>query len=140
MSTHTHDPTDGTASTYRNYVLDVRVVEATTDDGETGYRFEAPKHDGVTFDDPEMATLYADVYFDVNGFAEDGVGDRGVPPAIIQAGRDTLAAYFLTQSYADAHWVASFYGEKPEKVDRYVNRVRKRADRIREGTRERGHV
>lgn len=141
MSTHTHNrATDDTESTHRNYILDVRIVECTTGDGETGYRFEAPHHDGKTFDDPETATLYADVYFDVNGFDEDGVGDRGVPPTLIQAGRDTLAAYFLTQSYADSHWIASFYGEKPEKVDRYVNRVRTRAKRIREGAQERGHT
>ncbi|SDZ80948.1 hypothetical protein SAMN04488065_0486 [Haloplanus vescus] len=136
MSSHAHDAIDGTESTYREYVLDVRIAEATADD-ETVYRFEAPDHVGAVFEDPEAATLYADVFFDVNGFDEVDVGDRGIPPTIIQAGRDTLVAYFLTQSYADQLWVASFYGLKPEKIDRYVNRVRKRADRVREGVRDR---
>jgi hypothetical protein len=119
------------------YVLDVRIVEY---DGEAGprYRFEAPEHCEVTFEDPDLARLYADVYFDANGFQEEGTGEFGVPPAIIQAGRDTLVAYFLTQPYTDRNWIASFYGEKPEKIDRYVSRVRKRAASIREGAADRG--
>jgi hypothetical protein len=131
-------PTDG--STYREYILGVRIVERTTSDGDTRYRFEAPDHQGVEFEDAETATLYADVYFDVNGFQEAGTGERGVPPTVIQAGRDTLVAYFLTQNGVDAHWAASFYGEKPEKIERYASRVRKRSKKIREGAREQGHV
>jgi hypothetical protein len=122
---------------YEEYVLGVRIVEHDDGDGPR-YRFDAPEHVEVTFEDPETATLYADVYFDANGFQEEGTGEVGVPPAIIQAGRDTLVAYFLTQPYADRNWVASFYGEKPEKIDRYVSRVRKRAANIREGVAERG--
>jgi hypothetical protein len=124
--------------THREYVLGVRIGECQTDAGDPVYRFEAPRHEGRTFEDPELATLYAAVYFDVNGFEEAGTGERGVPPEIIQAGRDTLASYLLTQPGADANWVASFYGEKPEKIGRYTARVRKRAEEIREGARERG--
>ncbi|MDT3435232.1 hypothetical protein [Haloarcula sp. 1CSR25-25] len=126
--------------TYREYILGVRITERTTADGEGRYRFEAPDHQGIEFDDPEMATLYADVYFDVNGFQEAGTGERGVPPTVIQAGRDTLVAYFLTQDGVDIHWAASFYGEKPEKIERYVARVRKRSKKIRDGAREQGHA
>ena len=123
-------------STVREYVLGVRVVEFPSPDGPR-YRFEAPRHEGRVFEERDRAELYADVYFDVNGFQEAGTGDRGVPPEIIQAGRDTLTAYFLTQHGTDRNWVASFYGEKPEKVRRYASRVRKRAAGIREGARER---
>ncbi|GCF12348.1 hypothetical protein Harman_02830 [Haloarcula mannanilytica] len=126
--------------TYREYILGVRIVEWTTADGEVRYRFEAPDHQGVKFDDPEMATLYADVYFDANGFQEAGTGERGVPPTVIQAGRDTLVAYFLTQDGVDVHWAASFYGEKPEKIERYASRVRKRSKKIRDGAKEQGHA
>nr|WP_122091005.1 hypothetical protein [Halalkalicoccus subterraneus] len=125
-------------STFREYILDVRIVECTSSSGNTDYRFEAPQHSGLTFDDADHAELYADVFFDVNGFQETGTGDRGVPPTIIQAGRDTLVAYFLTQPNTDIHWVASFYGEKPEKIQRYVSRVQKRAKGIRQGAKERG--
>lgn len=122
---------------YEEYVLDVRIVEYDDGDGPR-YRFDAPGHVEATFEDPEMATLYADVYFDTNGFREEGTGEVGVPPAIIQAGRDTLVAYFLTRPYGDRNWIASFYGERPEKIDRYVSRVRKRASKIREGVADRG--
>jgi len=125
---------------YREYILGVRIVERTTADGEVRYRFEAPNHQGVEFDDPDTATLYADVYFDVNGFQEAGTGERGVPPTVIQAGRDTLVAYFLTQDGVDVHWAASFYGEKPEKIERYASRVRKRSKKIRDGAKEQGHA
>ncbi|WP_336342605.1 hypothetical protein [Halalkalicoccus ordinarius] len=124
-------------SVYREYVLDVRIVEERRPDGDPRYRFEAPQHEGIRFDDPERAELYADVYFDVNGFQEAGTGDRGVPPEIIQAGQDTLAAYFLTQPGIDENWVASFYGIKNTKVDRYASWVHQRAEEIREGVEER---
>lgn len=126
-------------SIYREYILGVRIIESPLPtDGRAQYRFEAPDHRGVVFEDPELAELYADIYFDVNGFEEAGTGERGIPPEIIQAGRDTLAAYFLTQPYTDVNWVASFYGKKPSKIERYVATVRNRAQEIREGAKERG--
>jgi hypothetical protein len=123
---------------YREYLLNVRIVESQSETGDPVYRFDAPNHGGSIFNDPETAELYADVYFDVNGFEEAGTGERGVPPTIIQAGRDTLVAYLLTQPHTDVYWLASFYGEKPEKIQRYVNRVRKRATKIRDGARDHG--
>jgi hypothetical protein len=115
---------------HREYVMDVRIVEVDADDGPR-YRFGAPDHEGILFEDPEDAELYADIYFDVNGFEEAGTGERGVPPVIIQAGRDTLAAYFLTHDTIDEHWVGSFMGVQPGKVLRYASRVRSRAENIR---------
>lgn len=131
--------TEGAEAIFREYILDVRIIECASLSGEDPrYRFEAPHHKGTVFDDSDLAELYADVYFDVNGFEEAGTGDRGVPPEIIQAGKDTLAAYFLTQPGTDTNWVASFYGVKPQKVDRYVSWVRQRAEEIRKGAVERG--
>lgn len=125
-------------SIHREYILGVRIVEERSTAEDTGYRFEAPHHEGVTFDDPDSAELYADVYFDVNGFEEAGTGTRGVPPEIIQAGKDTTIAYFLTQPDTDVNWVASFYGKTPSQIERYVSWVRERAAEIRKGARERG--
>ncbi|MFC4449910.1 hypothetical protein [Halorussus aquaticus] len=132
------DASDGERSVYRDYVLDVRIV-AVERPGDPGarYRFEAPEHVGAEFDDPDTAELYADVYFDTNGFQEEGTGERGVPPEVIQAGKDTMAAYFLTRPGIDRNWMASFYGVKPTKIDRYVSWVRDRAEEIREGVAER---
>jgi len=137
---HRHDESsaDDAETVHRDYVLDVRIVERTTDDGETTYRFEAPTHEGKEFTDPDTAELYADVYFDVNGFEEAGTGSRGVPPEIIQAGKDTIIAYFLTQPGTDTNWVASFYGKTPNQIERYVSWVRERAEEIRQGARDRG--
>ncbi len=129
--------TAGPEAVHREYIMDVRIVEL-HDGDETRYRFEAPRHQGMEFDDAGTAELYADIYFDVNGFEEAGTGDRGVPPIIIQAGRDTMAAYFLTQPYTDLHWVGSFMGVQPGKVERYASRVRKRAENIRRRAAERG--
>jgi len=123
---------------YREYILGVRIVTISSEEGSGRYRFEAPNHEGVRFEDPELAELYADVYFDVNGFEEAGTGERGVPPEIIQAGRDTLSAYFLTQPYTDLNWVASFYGKTPPEIERYIATVRKRAEEIRTGAEEMG--
>ena len=87
--------TDG--EVVEEYVLDVRIVARASPSGDDRYQFEAPRHEGIAFDDADAARLYADIYFDVNGFQEAGTGERGVPPEIVQAGRDTLAAYFLAQ-------------------------------------------
>lgn len=125
-------------SIYKEYILDVRIVQSRSQNGDSPqYRFEAPQHSGIVFSDPDLAELYADVYFDVNGFEEEGTGHRGVPPEIIQAGRDTLAAYFLTQPGTDVNWVASFYGVKTSKIERYVSWVRERAAEVREGAKDR---
>lgn len=124
-------------SVHREYVLGVRILETSgPDDAGSKFRFEAPDHTGIAFESADLAELYADVYFDVNGFEEAGTGERGVPPEVIQAGRDTLAAYFLTQPYTDVNWVASFYGKRPTKIERYVAAVRTRAEEIRAGARE----
>lgn len=121
---------NGGTQLHREYPMDVRILEVSDGDNPS-YRFEAPEHDGISFDDPDKAQLYADIYFDVNGFEEAGTGERGVPPVIIQAGRDTLAAYFLTQDTVEKRWVASFMGVQPGKVLRYKSRVQDRAANIR---------
>ncbi|WP_152040742.1 hypothetical protein [Salinigranum salinum] len=140
MSKTDHQPTDAAhESVHEQYILDVRIVtvESSADD-DPRYRFEAPQHQGVEFTDPEMAELYADVYFCVNGFAEEGTGERGVPPVIIGAGRAVLASYMLTQPHTDFEWVASFFGMKPHRVKQYVSNVQDRADEIRDGAAEQG--
>lgn len=124
-------------SVLEEYILGVRIIEVASRSGKRPrFRFEAPGHAGKEFDKPDLAQLYADVYFDVNGFEEAGTGERGIPPGIIQAGRDTLAAYFLTQPFTDINWVASFYGKKPSEIERYIQTVQYRAAEIRDGAAE----
>ena len=118
-------PANGEPSPLESYPLDVRIVETT----EGTYRFEAPEHVGRTFADPETARLYADVYFAVNGFVEANTGDRGVPPEVVQAGKHALAAYLAVQTSVD--WVASFYGSEPQRIERFLARVREQATEVR---------
>ncbi|WP_323173099.1 hypothetical protein [Natrialba sp. PRR66] len=124
----TSDTAPETEAVVEEYVLGVRIVA--TDAGER-YRFEAPEHTEIVFDSPEDARRYADVYFDVNGFVEEGTGERGVPPEVVQAGKDTLATYLVTLPWADVNWVASFYGATPTEIERYLSWVRERATEIR---------
>ncbi|MFB6281571.1 MAG: hypothetical protein ABEH40_06095 [Haloferacaceae archaeon] len=140
MSQPDHDPTaDGSAAVHEEYALGVRILERPGDDGPR-YRFEAPDHEGIGFDDAGRAELYADVYFDVNGFVEAGTGRRGIPPELVQAGKDSLAAYLLTMPDADVDWVASFYGKTPDEIERYLATVRRRAAEIRDGLADRGRA
>lgn len=124
-------PANNTGAIHRDYVLDVRIVEQAHDD-ERVYRFEAPNHGGKEFTDPKAAELYADIYFDVNGFNEEDVGEQGIPLEIVQAGRDTLVAYLFTWPSVDIHWIASFSGRQPDKVRRYIKRLEERGESIRE--------
>ena len=127
---------EGIETAVETYIKDVRVVETAGDGAD--YRFEAPLHEPVTFDDLDTARIYADVYFDVNGFREEGTGEHGVPPEIFQGGKDTLAAYLLTRPGVDVNWVASFLGVDRVEVDRYVAWVEDRAATIRERAGEQG--
>lgn len=112
-------------SVVESYVLDVRIVET----GE-GYRFEAPDHVGRTFADADTARLYADVYFATNGFVEAETGERGIPPEVVQAGKDALAAYLSVQTSVD--WVASFYGSEPRRIERFIEQIERKAAAVRE--------
>lgn len=53
--------TDPEESVHREYVLDVCIVECRRPGEPPRYRFEAPHHEGRTFEDPDRAELYADV-------------------------------------------------------------------------------
>lgn len=117
--------------TYREYPGSVEIVESDTDLGPR-YRFDAPMHEGREFEIPEMAELYADVYFDVDSFREEKSGERGVPPAVAVAGKDTLAAYLITQSGMSVTWASRFMGVSEGTVRTYLSRVRQRAEERRE--------
>ncbi|SDF99709.1 hypothetical protein [Halorientalis regularis] len=137
MSQQVDQAADTQETVYEEYIMGVRVVEL-TDGDDTRYRFDAPDHCGETFDDSEVATLYAAVYFDVNGFVEADTGERGVPPAIVSAGRDTMAAYMRTLPGADTEWLSCYFAERPEKIRRLLRNVRARAEKIQRKAVEHG--
>lgn len=131
------EPATERETVYREYIKNVRILEIESP-ADTRYRFEAPKHPGMEFETTEKATLYADVYFDTNGFREEGTGEIGIPPAIVQSGMDVIASYMLAQPETSKEWVASFFGSTHEEIDTYVSWVRNRAEEVRQKAREAG--
>ncbi len=119
------------SAVHRSYPLAVSIVVDSEAPAADRYQFVAPDHVGRAWPTASPAELYADVYFDTNGFVEAETGSRGVPPEVIQAGRDTLAAYLLTHDALDRNWVASYFGKSPAVIDRYVEAVQQRAEEIR---------
>jgi len=137
MSQSADQSADTGETVYEEYIMDVRIVEIEGEDG-TRYRFKAPDHCGKTFYDSEIATLYAAIYFDTNGFVEADTGDRGIPPSVVQGSRDTLVAYMYTTPGADTDWVSCYFAERPDRIRRMVENVRARARKIRASAREHG--
>lgn len=139
MSESSHPPSAGGETVHREYILGVRIVVQRSGPTER-YQFEAPDHRGETFESAVDAERYADVYFDTNGFVEEGTGDRGIPPEVVQVGRDTLATYLLTRPWGDRTWVASYFGKTPEEIARYVGWVQERAAEVRRKAVDEGHA
>jgi hypothetical protein len=124
---------------HREYPERVRITSYRHPDlGERRWRFEAPLHDDATFPDPDLAELYADVYFAVGGFREEKSGERGVPPAVAFAGRPETVAYALTLPgvTGSVEWAAGQFGLEESTVRTYVSRVREAARERREDARE----
>lgn len=113
------------------YPADTRIVETVNDYGHT-YQFEAPAHEGKEFDNPDLARLYADVYFVVDAFREEKSGERGVPPAVAMDGKDTIVAYLVTLPGTSVEWVSRMYGISEGTVRTYLSRVRQRGEDARE--------
>lgn len=110
-----------------------------TDDGfsiegdEVRYRVVTPNAQKIPeFDAEDTARLWVDVYFDVGGFREEKTGDRGVPPEVAAAGKDTLVAYLVTQRGMSTTWATRFFDISRETVHSYCSRVRSRARAARE--------
>lgn len=120
------------AAIHRRYPGDVRIY-GWVDDFEDRYGFEAPGHVGKEFPDPDLAELYADVYFAVGGFREERTGDRGIPHTVARDGQDTIAAYLLSAcSGTSVTWLSRQFDVEKDTVRTYLSRVRRRARERRE--------
>jgi hypothetical protein len=72
---------------------------------------------------------------DINGFKEEDTGEHGVPPEIIQADRYPRSL----PSHATRHrHQLDFFGIDRDKAERYIEWVRQRATKIRDGARAQG--
>lgn len=85
-----------------------------------------------SFENPDKARLYADVYAAMGGFREEKTGERGVPPSVARAREDVLMAYLVAQPTMSTEWVARHYDLPEEQIRDYVRGVRDRAEQQRE--------
>jgi len=93
----------------------------------TKYRVVIPGYASIPrFDDLDDARLWLSVYYDVGGFQEERTGKFGVPAKVAAAGKDTLAAYLLTQDRMNASELATFFDVERDTIYSYCSRVRKR--------------
>lgn len=104
-----------------------RIINASgNDEVDYSYRFEAPLHETVTFDDRDRAERYRDLYLVADYFDED-VGESGVPLKVAIQGRAVIATYLYAKRGADRDYIASEMGVKKSALRQYFYRVRQRA-------------
>lgn len=110
-----------------------KIVRDTDSAGTDRYHFVVPLEGRMkSFENPDKARLYADVYDAMGGFREEKTGERGVPPSVARAREDVLMAYLVAQPTMSTEWVARHYDLPEEQIRQYVRGVRERADQQRE--------
>ena len=82
-----------------------------------------------SFENPDKARLYADIYEVLDGFEEKGTGKRGVPPTVVRAGEDVRMAYF-TASMSVTYAARAFEIDIEHALEK-VLQVRERAEKQR---------
>lgn len=111
------------------------IVEETID-GYTKYHFDGPLGRVKSFENPDKARLFADVYEVMGGFREEKTGERGLPPAVARAREDVIAAYLVSNPSMGVEWVARFYDVDEDVVRNYCQMVQERAEEQREDSNE----
>ena len=93
------------------------------------YHFERSGHRIKSFENPDKARLYADIYEVVGGFNEENTGERGVPPTVVRADEDVRMAYF-TASMSATYAARAFEIDIETVLDK-IQRLRERAEEQR---------
>jgi hypothetical protein len=93
------------------------------------YHFERPDRRIESFENPDKARLYADVYEVTGGFNERNTGARGVPPTVARDPEDVRMAYFAATM--SVTYAAHAFEIDVEDVLNGVQRVRERAEEQR---------
>lgn len=114
-----------------DYSDGVRIVREVID-GYEQYHFEDPMGRLQTFENPDKARLYADVYEVMGGFREEKTGERGVPPSIARAREDVMMAYLAAQPTMSLAWVARHFDLPEDRVREYISSLQNRAEQARE--------
>ncbi|SFR48563.1 MULTISPECIES: hypothetical protein [Halorubrum] len=100
------------------------------------YHFDGPGGRIASFELPEAARLYADLYAITDGFDESQTGRRGVPPRIAGADEEIRMTY-LAVRLSIAYAAAAFEVDEPVVRDA-VNAVHERAATLRSRSDESG--
>jgi len=93
------------------------------------YHFERSGQRINSFENPDKARLYADIYEVVGGFDEENTGERGVPPTVVRADAGIRMAYF-TASMSATYAARAFEIDIETVLDK-IQRLRERADEQR---------
>jgi DNA-binding CsgD family transcriptional regulator len=128
------------ATVHRNDQDIVRIWQIPDEESLSGsyYELEAPLYRGdVRFEDPELAELYADVYWCADMFSENETGERGVPPRVARRGQEAIVAYCIARSPGTSvEWAAAEFDVSEDTVRTYLSRVRRQAEVQREAYEE----
>lgn len=127
---------DPDSETIEEYPHNCRIVREYVEGSEDRYHFEGPLGRIKSFENPDKARLYADVYEAVGGFREEKTGERGVPPAVARSREDVLMAYLAAQPTMSVTYVARAFDLDEDEVRSYIEMVRKRAAEMREENEE----
>ncbi|TKX73816.1 hypothetical protein EXE46_12365 [Halorubrum sp. GN11_10-6_MGM] len=125
--------TDDSETVIEAYDDGRRIVREARDRPDA-YHFDGPDGRIASFDLPEAARLYADLYAITGGFDESQTGRRGVPPRIASADKAVRMTY-LAVRLSVAYAAAAFEVDESVVSDA-VNAVHARADDLRSGEAE----
>ena len=93
------------------------------------YHFDGPDGRIASFELPQAARLYADLYALTGGFDEKQTGKRGVPPSIVRADEDVRITY-LAVRFSVTYAARAFEVDESAARDA-VDRVHARATELR---------
>jgi hypothetical protein len=120
--------TDGDETVIEAYDDGYRIVRESRNRPDA-YHFDGPDGRIASFDIPQAARLYADLYAVTGGFDEKETGRRGVPPRIARADEEVRMTY-LAVRFSVTYAARAF--EVDESVARdAVNGVHARAKELR---------
>jgi len=123
---------ESNSETVEEYPHNCQIVRERVEGSEDRYHFEGPLGRIKSFENPDKARLYADVYEVVGGFREEKTGERGVPPAVARSREDVLMAYLAAQPTMSVTYVARAFDLDEDEVRGYIEMVQDRAAEMRE--------
>jgi len=124
--------TDTDAEVVAEYAHNCRLLREPVANDPDRWIYEGPMGPVKEFRRGDKARTYAAVQTVTGGFREEKTGERGVPPAVASEGGHALVAYLACQPTMSITWAARFFDIEEGDVQRRINKVRQRADAMRD--------